>query len=79
LIKITPANPWSKSQRYTDETPPSKYLGIKASSTVLKLEMYKSSAHKVNCLGFDCNLRDKLTSGHYKVQIKGLVAIALEH
>lgn len=26
LMRITPAKPWSKSQRYTEETPPSKYL-----------------------------------------------------
>lgn len=24
LMRMTPANPWSKSQRYTEETPPSK-------------------------------------------------------
>lgn len=26
LMRITPAKPWSKSQRYTEDTPPSKYL-----------------------------------------------------
>lgn len=26
LMRMTPANPWSRSQRYTEETPPSKYL-----------------------------------------------------
>lgn len=26
LMRMTPAKPWSRSHRYTDETPPSKYL-----------------------------------------------------
>lgn len=26
LIKMTPANPWSKSHKYTEDTPDSKYL-----------------------------------------------------
>ncbi len=26
LMRMTPANPWSRSHRYTEETPPSKYL-----------------------------------------------------